>query len=254
VDEKKATRLAERLGAERVEKLPHRPKGLPLGLLQLRAQVHDRLRSSGGRPTDPSWTVSRQVPFKPQTWEQLQRGAEELGTSERRVGAAQLAAMLLEREMGTESARSSSLESLRSLGPVNLSRAADVTGITYRQLDHWCRRRALHLEKRGRQRMLGPDGLVQAVAMARLARLGDKAKELAPELAHVDLSKHFLVIDFEGEGSIRSIDSLQKLHDEMAVVIDLEEIRKALLGRLEAGNQEQDSGQSSTEHEKSTAV
>lgn len=68
----------------------------PTDLLALRSTVKERLRSSGGRPTDPAWTISRQVPFNPDYWVNLQRIAEELGDDERKVGAAQVAAILIE--------------------------------------------------------------------------------------------------------------------------------------------------------------
>lgn len=234
MDEKKAMKLGERLGASRVEKLAKRPSGVPLGLLHLRAQVQGRLQSSGGRPTDPSWTLSRQVPFKAETWDRLQRAAEELGTTGRRVGAAQVAAVLLERQLGTERTTSRSLEDLRSCEPISLSQAAEITGITYRQLDHWCRRGLLPLAgKVGRHRLVEPEELVRAVSMARLARLGEDAKKLAPRVGDLDLSKHYLVVELDGgEDAVRNVDTVQEVHDEMAVIIDLESVREWLLGRL----------------------
>jgi hypothetical protein len=44
--------------------LPGLPSAGPLDLLQLRAEVAARLKSSGGRPTDPNWDVQRLVPFQ----------------------------------------------------------------------------------------------------------------------------------------------------------------------------------------------
>ena len=45
--------------------------GGPLDLLALREEFNQRLRSSGGRPTDPAWTVTRLVPFKEDNWTRL---------------------------------------------------------------------------------------------------------------------------------------------------------------------------------------
>lgn len=68
-------------------------------LLQLRAEVATRLRSSGGRPTDPSWTVQRLVPFGEDRWKQLEKLAKNLSFGGRNVSPGQLAAILLERAL-----------------------------------------------------------------------------------------------------------------------------------------------------------
>ncbi|MBM4368042.1 MAG: hypothetical protein FJ090_14620 [Deltaproteobacteria bacterium] len=92
-----ADRIAGALGASRrVTLAPGGGQG-PLGLLQLRAEVADRLRSTGGRPTDPDWTVRRVVPFRPAGWAELEEFAARLTASGRSVSPAQLAAILIER-------------------------------------------------------------------------------------------------------------------------------------------------------------
>lgn len=91
------TRISDALGASRTVELPTRPAQGPLGLLQLRAELTDRLRSSGGRPTDPDWSVRRVVPFKPDKWRELEVIAERLSRPGRTVSPAQVAAMLIER-------------------------------------------------------------------------------------------------------------------------------------------------------------
>jgi hypothetical protein len=88
-------RIAGALGADRWVDVG-RPLGGPLDLLGLRSHVEARLRSSGGRPTDPTWTITRQVPFRADTWERLQELAAEIGDAGRKVAPAQLAAMLVE--------------------------------------------------------------------------------------------------------------------------------------------------------------
>jgi hypothetical protein len=249
MDEDKASKLADRLGADRIGTLSKRPAGIPLGLLQLRDQVQDRLRSSGGRPTDPSWTVSRQVPFKPETWDRLQQAAEELGSSGRRVGAAQVAAVLLEREVGTGITDRKTVEELQSLKPLTVTEAANMTGITYRQLDHWCRKGWLSIaEQSGRHRTLAPEELIRAIAMARLAGLGAKGKERSSKLTDLDMSKHFLVINLEDvDDPVKSLDVVHGIHDELVIVIDLEVVREGLLRRFVREKRELDADEIATE-------
>lgn len=55
-----------------------------------------RLRSTGGRPTNPDWTLKRQIPFSPELWAALNRLAEECSQAGTRIGPGQLAAFLLE--------------------------------------------------------------------------------------------------------------------------------------------------------------
>jgi hypothetical protein len=51
-----AERLGQSLGASRAVSLPGPPSGGPLDLMQLRAEVALRLKSSEGRPTEPPQT------------------------------------------------------------------------------------------------------------------------------------------------------------------------------------------------------
>lgn len=68
----------------------------PISLLGLAHRFNERLRSTGGRPTDPNWTVSRRVPFAPETWDALNSIAVRLSRSDRKVAPAQVAAALIE--------------------------------------------------------------------------------------------------------------------------------------------------------------
>ncbi len=90
-------RIGQSLGASLVVSLPNLPSSGPLDLMQLRAEVAQRLKSSGGRPTDPTWNVQRLVPFQEERWRQLEELAEQLSSAGRRVSPGQLAAMLIER-------------------------------------------------------------------------------------------------------------------------------------------------------------
>jgi len=89
-------RLAKALGAKRVVPVPNLPSGGPLDLLALRAHVASRLRSAGGRPTDPDWKLQRLVPFRKDRWHELEELASRLSSDQRKVSPAQVAAMLIE--------------------------------------------------------------------------------------------------------------------------------------------------------------
>lgn len=92
--------IAGALGVSRVMTLPGGSGHGPLGLLQLRAEVQERLGSSGGRPTDPEWDIRRTVPFRRDRWKQIEKLAAALG-GERTTSPAQLAAILVERGLDT---------------------------------------------------------------------------------------------------------------------------------------------------------
>ena len=96
-DEEFTSRVGQALGASRVVSLSGLPSAGPLDLLQLRADVARRLKSSGGRPTDPQWDMQRVIPFRGTRWKQLEELASSLSTEERKVSAGQLAAILIER-------------------------------------------------------------------------------------------------------------------------------------------------------------
>ncbi len=90
-------RIRRALGAQRVVPLEGLPSQGPLDLLQLGAELQERLRSSGGRPTDPEWTVRRVIPLKKKGWSDLERLAENCSHQGQRVSPSQLAALLIER-------------------------------------------------------------------------------------------------------------------------------------------------------------
>lgn len=98
-------RVQEALGSSRVVELEDGTSRGPLDLLHLGHDLYSRLRSSGGRPTDPAWSFTRQVPFKEETWTALRTLAEALAKSGRKISPAQVAAALLE-EAVAELARS----------------------------------------------------------------------------------------------------------------------------------------------------
>jgi hypothetical protein len=89
--------IAEALGASRVVPLERLPSQGPLDLVELRTEVQGRLRSTGGRPTDPDWDIRRLVPFRKEDWRELERLAKMCETEGQRVSPSQLAALLIER-------------------------------------------------------------------------------------------------------------------------------------------------------------
>lgn len=88
-----------------------RPGGLGVGeVLAWRHWFKSRqrhLRSSGGRPTNPNWTMKRQVPFSPETWRDLETRAEICSDKGKRIGPGQLAAFLIEEAVLSHNLRSS---------------------------------------------------------------------------------------------------------------------------------------------------
>ena len=91
--------IAGALGASRAVPLERLPAQGPLELLSLGREVCQRLRSGGGRPTDPTWTITRSIRFTPERWHQLEDLAKRISSPSRRVGPGQLAAILLEKAL-----------------------------------------------------------------------------------------------------------------------------------------------------------
>lgn len=90
-------RIQRKLGAQHVVSLDGPHDHGPLGLIQLKAELRRRLRSSGGRPSDPEWSIRRLIPFKKDKWTELERQAERCSGQGQRVSPSQLAAVLIER-------------------------------------------------------------------------------------------------------------------------------------------------------------
>lgn len=84
------------LGAETPIKVGNVPRN-PLGMRMIASMIRDRLVSSGGRPSDPAWTIVRKVPMRPETWKEFNRCAQKLQSQRIRVSAGQIAAITLER-------------------------------------------------------------------------------------------------------------------------------------------------------------
>jgi len=90
-------KIAEGLGAERRGNV--QAGGGYFGALNLAADVHARFKTpdTGGRATDPGWTVRRQIPLTPETLSRLEELAAEVAAKTGViVSALQVAALLLE--------------------------------------------------------------------------------------------------------------------------------------------------------------
>jgi hypothetical protein len=96
---KRHDKIAETIGASRVVRLKELRFAGPLDWLELAQTLPSRLISSGGRPSDPRWDTKRLVPFRRKTWKQLTKEAEILSTQGRKVGPAQLAAIVIEESL-----------------------------------------------------------------------------------------------------------------------------------------------------------
>lgn len=105
---RKQTKLANALGADRVQTIRTKNAQGPLGLLALRHEIAGRLHSSGGRPSDPSWTLRRGVHFSERTWTRLSIVATQMSGQNRKITPAQVAATLIERELDRELSDNSS--------------------------------------------------------------------------------------------------------------------------------------------------
>jgi len=233
--------LAHRLGASRVEKLPKAFPKSPLGLLHLQNEIQARLRSSGGRPSDPTWTVSRQVPFKPEVWAGLQSEAERLGQYGPRVGPAQIAAILIEEGLGNESVGSQNwhrlLDETRRKVSLTQPDAAEAAGVTYRQFVEWVRAGRIKTNKSEERRpFVGADSIVLARTVVRLRQLGIAAKVAFEALSSADLGQRFLVITSVDKAhlEVQAVTTPDVLGLEAAVVIDQLPIRERLLRLVDA--------------------
>jgi hypothetical protein len=190
-------RLAKGLGASRVVEVEQQSVGGPLDLLALRAEFDQRLQSSGGRPTDPSWKLSRQVPFKEESWERLQDIASRVGESGRRVGPAQVAALLLESSLEEmEDAQwQEALDESRQTPLLSQPEAAEAAGVTYDQFDDWVQRGWLvPAGRQARRRSFGADEIIRAQWLRSLALLPANVGRLAEEVRTCELSSRYLVV------------------------------------------------------------
>ncbi len=230
------SRIAEALGASRVVEVGPKTIGGPLDLLALREEFNQRLRSSGGRPTDPAWTVTRLVPFKEDNWTRLQDLASEIGVTGRRVGPAQVAALLIESSLEEleEAQWHEALEASRSAPLRSQPEAAEAVQVTYNQFDDWVQRGwIVPAGRRGHKRSYGADEIVRARWLHAISRMTTDIEAIATEVRSCDLSARYLVVtNAETVSTVPTRSQLYRLLEAPGshLVIDQLPERRKLLG------------------------
>jgi len=86
----------ELLGADEVEDMDDASLD-PIGLGILATQMAKRLVSTGGRPTDKSWTIAKRIPMKEETWKRLEEESERFRSRGMLIAPGQVAAVVLEK-------------------------------------------------------------------------------------------------------------------------------------------------------------
>ncbi|HTX01405.1 MAG TPA: MerR family transcriptional regulator [Acidimicrobiales bacterium] len=204
--------------------------------MALREEFERRLRSTGGRPSDPSWTLTRQVPFKKESWRRLQQLAEAVGDGGRRVFPAQLAAVLIENELrGLEEAEwLAVLRQSRTSVRLSQPEAAEAAGVTHNQLDDWVQQGwIVPAGRRGDERLYGADEIMRAVWLRQLASLVTDIADLAPVIRGFDLTNRYLVVT-SGRAVFpaATIDDLARLVATVGTLVVIDQLpeRRQLLG------------------------
>lgn len=228
-------RIAEALGAARVVDVGPATIGGPLDLLALREDFGRRLRSSGGRPTDPSWRLTRQVPFREESWSRLQGIAEEVGASGRRVGPAQIAAVFVEERLDEmeEAHWLEVLDASREISLLSQPDAAEAAGVTYNQFDEWVQRGwLLPAGRQGHQRTFGADEVVRGRWLRSIAQMSADLTALAEDVRASDLSARYLVATADAVGVVASRSQLYRLLETPGghLVLDQLPERRDLIG------------------------
>jgi len=230
--------IAEALGASRVVDLGPEKLRSPLDMLALRKEFDSRLRSSGGRPTDPKWTVSRQVPFKSESWARLKELAGEVGLEGPRVGPAQVAALLIENsiEQLEEEDWQEVLKRSRQISLHSQPEAADLAQVTYNQFDEWVQRGWIApARRRGHQRSFSADEIIRAVWLRAVALSADDVASVASSIRVSDLSARYLVVT--NTSDVLAVPTRAQLYRLLEtagshLVIDQLPERRKLLGQL----------------------
>lgn len=86
--------VARALGAQEIEPVAGLG-GSPHGLHAIRADIANRLLSTGGRPSLVGTTRRQKIPLTPEDWTALERIAEELSEPDHRITAGQVASALV---------------------------------------------------------------------------------------------------------------------------------------------------------------
>jgi DNA-binding transcriptional MerR regulator len=197
VKKEEKSKIAKALGASRVVDVDTKQVRGPLDLLALRDEFSRRLRSTGGRPTDPEWTVTRQVPFKEDSWKRLQGLASDVGATGRRVGPAQVAALLIENSLDEieEAHWQEALTQSRMIPPLSQPDAAEAAGVTYNQFDDWVQRSwIVPAGRKGRQRSFSADEVVRARWLRSISGTAADIETIATLVRGCDLTDRYLLV------------------------------------------------------------
>jgi hypothetical protein len=189
--------IAGALGAARVVDLGQGKLRSPLDMLALRREFDSRLRSSGGRPTDPEWTVSRQVPFKDESWSRLKELADEVGLRGSKVGPAQVAALLIESslEQFEEEQWQEVLSRSRRIPLHSQPEASDLARVTYNQFDDWVQRGWIRpAARKKQQRFFSADEIMRGLWLRSVALTSEDVANLAMGIQSSELSDRYLVV------------------------------------------------------------
>lgn len=230
-----SSRFAKALGASRSHAVSQSVGG-PLDMLALGREVTERFRSSGGRPSDPSWNISRQVPFNDLNWARLKQIAERVGVDSARVGPGQLAAMLVEhglRQIETDE-WSELLKLSRSQKAVASAVAAETIGVSYRQLETWCSDGLVDAtHKTGRQHWFDHDAIISAMWLRLLRGEQDVTDVHGLDISSETLASRYLVAtDGDGVVGVQTATQVTLLlaTSGVAHLMDQLPLRKHLLG------------------------
>ena len=234
--EEEKVRIAEALGASKVVEVGTKKIGGPLDLLALREEFGRRLRSTGGRPTDPEWTVTRQVPFKDDSWSRLQGLANDVGATGRRVGPAQVAALLIESSLEELEDREwlDALTESRLIPLFSQPDAADAARVTYNQFDDWVQRGwVVPASRRGRQYSFSADEIIRAQWLRSISQTPAEVEAVIADVRECDLAARYLVIT--NAEAVRTATSRAQLYRVLErpgshLVIDQLPERRKLLG------------------------
>lgn len=209
----------------------------PLDLLALRREIGHRFRSSGGRPSDPSWTISRQIPFSEPSWKRLRVIANEIGVDARRIGPGQLAAMLVEHGLRRieDDHWHDVLASSRRAPEFTGAETADIVAVTFRQLVDWTTTYGeLASRTQGALLFFDHDAVIR-LKWLRLLSSADFGPERLPALPSRSQISHRYILTSRS-GVVRYTDDSAEFAEiiatdgEFDAVIDQLPLRKRLLG------------------------
>ena len=180
--------------------------------------------------------MTRLVPFKEENWTRLQDLASEIGISGRRVGPAQVAALLIENSLEEleEAQWQEDLAASRSAPLRSQPEAAEAAQVTYNQFDDWAQRGwIVPARRRGHERSYGADEIIRGHWLRSISKTDADIETLASAVRASDLSARYLVVtDGENVSTVPTRSQLYRLLEAPGshLVIDQLPERRKLLG------------------------